>query len=76
MVRDTARDRDRDALDRDGDGDELGEEPEAQICTECGELTARAGSDSLYCKECGAGPFCEACYIAHGGEHVAAQPAA
>jgi formylmethanofuran dehydrogenase subunit E len=49
---------------------------EAQICTECGELTARSGSDSLYCKECGAGPFCDACYIAHGGAHIEAQSTA
>ena len=40
------------------------------------DLTARSGSDSLYCKECGAGPFCDACYIAHGGEHIEADSAA
>lgn len=65
---------DRD-MDRDLDEEDL-TETEAQICTECGELTARSGSDSLYCKECGAGPFCDACYTTHGGEHIEADSAA
>jgi hypothetical protein len=66
-------------MDRDIDGDMDEEdlaETEAQICIECGELTARSGSDSLYCKACGAGPFCDACYAAHGGEHIEADSAA
>lgn len=60
-------------MDRDAHDEEVyglgGAEDEAQICTECGELTARSGSDSLCCRECGAGPFCDACYTAHRGEH-------
>jgi hypothetical protein len=67
-------------MDHDMDKHDVDEEDlaetEAQICTECGELTARSGSDSLYCKECGAGPFCDACFTAHGGEHIEADSAA
>ena len=70
------RDMDKHDVDKqDMDGEDL-VETEAQICTECGELTARSGSDSLYCRECGAGPFCDACFIAHGGEHIEADSAA
>ena len=46
-------------------------ESETQICVECGEPTARSKADSLICKECGAGPYCDECFATHGGEHFA-----
>lgn len=46
-------------------------EPETQICIECGEPTARSKGDSLICKECGSGPYCDGCFATHGGEHFA-----
>ena len=54
-----------------GEDLELMNEPETQICIECGEPTARSKGDSLICKECGSGPYCDECFATHGGEHYA-----
>ena len=52
------------------DGEQMNE-PETQTCIECGEPTARSKGDSLICKECGSGPYCDECFATHGGEHYA-----
>ena len=40
-------------------------------CFVCNDLTGRAGihDDSLYCAECGDGPFCDKCNDIHCDEH-------
>ena len=42
-----------------------------EMCWECGEPTGKAGAneDSLYCAECGDGPFCEQCFNTHMDNH-------
>ena len=45
-------------------------EPESgtlEYCLACGEPTGRAGrgEDSIYCDDCGSGPFCEECHEQH-----------
>ena len=36
--------------------------------------TNRPLDDSLICKECGSGPYCDECYATHGGEHLCGSP--
>ena len=45
----------------------MSSEMRIERCIECDEPTGRAGKydDSLYCDECGEGPFCEE----HAAEH-------
>jgi hypothetical protein len=42
-------------------------EPQYEHCYLCDELTSKAGAadDSVYCDECGAGPFCDECFVGH-----------
>jgi hypothetical protein len=42
-----------------------------EYCYECDFTTGKAGiaDDSLYCGQCGEGPFCEECYERHIFDH-------
>lgn len=42
-----------------------------ESCDACGNATGRAGKseDSLYCADCGDGPFCENCFDTHMDNH-------
>ena len=43
---------------------------ELELCCNCQKATGKAGAgdDSLYCRGCGEGPFCEYCYDVHEEE--------
>lgn len=43
-----------------------------EICFECEELTGNSShsEESLYCADCGAGPYCEECAEEHGKSHT------